>query len=235
MATAKQIAANRRNSEKSCGPKSEETKQKVAQNRLKHGLSGGNFRVIEGESQEIFDEFLQGFIRAEQPVDEVELDLVGKMARSSWMSERAIRCQNGCFLVQPQSDEQKTRGKCGVGVRTDLDLHLRYQTAHDRAYSRAAADLHKHRERRRLAEIGFEREKRAQADEIRKQNQERRRQNEELRRANAAQHRENQENRREADYKVTNAIKNEELLQQQFNTARAAVAFEQLNARHLAA
>ncbi|HEX4748838.1 MAG TPA: hypothetical protein VH302_04785 [Bryobacteraceae bacterium] len=168
MATAKQIAANRRNSEKSCGPKSEETKQKVAQNRLKHGLSGGNFRVIEGESQEIFDEFLQGFIRAEQPVDEVELDLVGKMARSSWMSERAIRCQNGCFLVQPQTDEQKTRGKCGVGVRTDLDLHLRYQTAHDRAYSRAAADLHKHRERRRLAEIGFEREKRAQGQEARK-------------------------------------------------------------------
>ncbi|HEX4749273.1 MAG TPA: hypothetical protein VH302_06985, partial [Bryobacteraceae bacterium] len=87
----------------------------------------------------------------------------------------------------------------------------------------------------RLAEIGFEREKRAQADEIRKQNQERRRQNEEIRRATAAQHRENQEKRRDERHKVAHAIENEKLLQQQFNTARAVVAFEQLNARHLAA
>jgi hypothetical protein len=83
MATAKQITANKRNALRSTGPQSPETKQKVAQNRLKHGLSGGTFKVIEGESQEMFEEFLQGLIRAHQPGDEYELDLVGQMARSS--------------------------------------------------------------------------------------------------------------------------------------------------------
>ncbi|HEX7361160.1 MAG TPA: hypothetical protein VF283_11785 [Bryobacteraceae bacterium] len=45
MAIPKQIAANRRNSQKSCGPKSVETKAKVAQNGVKHGLCT-KFRVL---------------------------------------------------------------------------------------------------------------------------------------------------------------------------------------------
>jgi alpha-acetolactate decarboxylase len=66
MATAKQIAANKRNGLESARPQSPEIKQKVAQNRLKHGLSGGTFKVIEGEMQDMFEEFLQGLIRAYQ-------------------------------------------------------------------------------------------------------------------------------------------------------------------------
>jgi hypothetical protein len=114
MATAKQITANRKNSAKSCGPKSKENKQKVAQNRLKHGLSGGTFKVIEGEMQEMFEEFLQGLIRAHQPVDEYELDLVGQMARSSWLSDRAVRFQNACFLVPRTLGTSAVTGPSGT-------------------------------------------------------------------------------------------------------------------------
>jgi hypothetical protein len=148
---------------------------------------------------------------------------------------RAVRFQNACFLVQPRTEKEKARGTADVAVRTDLALHLRYQTTHDRAYSRAAADLHKHRERKRLAEIGFEREKRAQADEIRKQNQERRRQNEELRREHSAQNRQNRENRQQEHHNLVTAVKNEKLLQEQFRTAREAVAFDDLKSLHRAA
>src|SRR5579863_3787441 len=235
MATAKQVAANRKNSEKSTGPTTAEGKQKVAQNRLKHGLSGGAFRVLEGESQEMFDEFFQGLMRAHKPVDDYELDLVGQMARSSWMSDRAVRFQNACFLIQPFSDQDKKDGARGYAVRTDLALHLHYQSMHDRAYSRAAADLHRYREKKRLAEIGLEREKRAQADQIRKQNQERRRENEELRREAAAQLRQNRENRQQEYHNLAIAIANEKLLQHQFRTAREAVAFEQLQTAKFAA
>ncbi|HEX7359465.1 MAG TPA: hypothetical protein VF283_03135, partial [Bryobacteraceae bacterium] len=80
MATAKQIAANRRNAQKSCGPKSVETKAKVAQNGIKHGLCA-KFRVLkEVEKQENFDAFLNKLIEDEQPVGQAEIELVVKMA-----------------------------------------------------------------------------------------------------------------------------------------------------------
>ncbi|HEX7363117.1 MAG TPA: hypothetical protein VF283_21725, partial [Bryobacteraceae bacterium] len=76
MATAKQIAANRRNSQKSCGPKSAETKAKVARNGVKHGLCS-KFRVLEEvEKQENFDAFLNKLMEDEQPVGQAEIELV---------------------------------------------------------------------------------------------------------------------------------------------------------------
>jgi hypothetical protein len=40
MATKAQIRANRRNAEKSTGPRTDEGRTKVAQNAVKHGLLG---------------------------------------------------------------------------------------------------------------------------------------------------------------------------------------------------
>ena len=68
MATAKQIAANRRNSKKSCGPTSIPGKETVSQNRLRHGLCG-KFQVLEGvEKQEHYDALLNQLMGDEQPV-----------------------------------------------------------------------------------------------------------------------------------------------------------------------
>ncbi|MGH9652058.1 MAG: hypothetical protein ACRD6B_01155, partial [Bryobacteraceae bacterium] len=106
MATAKQIAANRRNSQKSCGPKSAETKAKVAQNGVKHGLCA-RFRVIpELEKQEEFDAFLNQLMEDEQPVGQAEIELVVKMAEHTWLANRALRFQNQCFALEPKSPEQ---------------------------------------------------------------------------------------------------------------------------------
>jgi cytosine/adenosine deaminase-related metal-dependent hydrolase len=89
MATAKQIAANRRNAQKSCGPKSAETKAKVSQNARKHGLCA-HFHVLEGvERQEDFDAFLNQLIEDEQPVGQAEIELVVKMAEHTWLAKRA--------------------------------------------------------------------------------------------------------------------------------------------------
>ncbi|MGH9655624.1 MAG: hypothetical protein ACRD6B_19435, partial [Bryobacteraceae bacterium] len=111
MATAKQIAANRRNSKKSCGPPkasnvSAETKAIVAQNGTKHGLCA-KFRVLkEVEKQEEYDAFLNQLMEDEQPVGQAEIELVVKMAEHTWVAKRALRAQNHCFSLQPKTPEQ---------------------------------------------------------------------------------------------------------------------------------
>ena len=81
------------------------------------------------------------------------------------MSERAIRFQNGCFEHRPQSDTQKEEEKQHVYVLEHLDRFLRYQTAHDRAYARAAAELAKRRKERAAQERGFVSQRRAEKAE----------------------------------------------------------------------
>jgi hypothetical protein len=116
MATLKQILANRRNAQKSCGPKSDEGKAIVSKNRLMHGLCG-DFYVLDFEDQARFEELLAQFVRDEKPVGSVEHELVVKMARHTWMSHRAIRMQDACLLPQPQTSEQKARGDNALEVR----------------------------------------------------------------------------------------------------------------------
>ena len=116
MATAKQIAANRRNSQKSCGPKAAETKAIVSQNSTKHGLCA-KFRVLdEVEKQENFDIFLNQLMQDEQPVGQAEIELVVKMAEHTWLSKRALNMQNNCFSLAPKTPEQIKNNEVPVGV-----------------------------------------------------------------------------------------------------------------------
>ena len=168
MSTDRQIEANRQNAQKSTGPQSPEMKEKVSQNRLLHGLRG-KFRVLQSENQQAFNDMLASYLETEQPANDIERDLVIKMARHSWMSERSVRLQEACFLEEPQNEQDIADDRYRVAVRSDLDLYIRYQTANDRAYARASAELAKRRKERQANAIGFERQKRAQAEEVRRE------------------------------------------------------------------
>jgi hypothetical protein len=172
--SARKLAANRANAKKSTGPSSEIGKEIVAQNALKHGLCA-NFQVLSCENQKEYDDIFERFMQAEKPANDVERELVAKMARHSWLSERAIRCQEACFLVQPQTPEDQKDRANGIALRhTDLEIYLRYQTTHDRAYARASAELMKRRKERQLDERGFVSKKRAEAAEERRDASEKR-------------------------------------------------------------
>ncbi|MGH9655352.1 MAG: hypothetical protein ACRD6B_18020 [Bryobacteraceae bacterium] len=169
MATAKQIAANRRNAKKSTGPKSAETKAKVAQNGVKHGLCA-KFRVLkEVEKQEDFDAFLNKLIEDEQPVGQAEIELVVKMAEHTWLSKRALRLQSTCFVLEPKTPEEAKIGGTPVSFDPrELECYVRYHAAQDRAYQRASAEFQKRKKARQLAEIGSASQNRAEAEESRK-------------------------------------------------------------------
>lgn len=87
MISDKQLEANRRNALKSTGPKTEEGKSISSKNALTHGLRAQQI-VIEGESQEEFDDFCELLIDHLSPDGPLEMLLVDRIAASSWRLRR---------------------------------------------------------------------------------------------------------------------------------------------------
>jgi hypothetical protein len=169
MPTLKQILANRRNAQKSTGPRTEAGLEKVSKNSRKHGLTG-MFEVLEGEDQEMFDGLLNQLMEEEKPACVAEVELVKKMAEHTWCSERASRLQEGCFMIT-RTDEQRKNLQGEVVIHPQLERFLRYQAHHDRAYQRASDELLKRRKERLKTENGFVLQKRVEAQEARREKQ----------------------------------------------------------------
>ncbi len=91
----------------------------------KHALTG-NFRLLQSESQEAFDE-LRTLLRGEHaPTTPTESLLVDRMVEHIWLSQRAGRFQN-----------EAARD----GNESWFALMLRYQTTHDRGFHKCLAEL----------------------------------------------------------------------------------------------
>jgi seryl-tRNA synthetase len=86
------------------------------------------------------------------------------MAESLVRSNRALLFQDSCFSLIDSGDDE-----LAAKARKELELYLRYQAHHDRAFQRYAAELRKLQSERKKAAIGFESQQRKQADESRKQ------------------------------------------------------------------
>ncbi len=93
MATEKQIAANRRNAQKSTGPKSAEGKAASRFNALNHGLRAAQL-ALPHESNEEVQAFVGAIIEAITPRDAVEAELACEIATLSWKLRRAERYEH---------------------------------------------------------------------------------------------------------------------------------------------
>ena len=148
MATEKQIAANRANAQKSCGPTSPEGKQKSSMNRLSWGFCS-NTILIPGEDPAEFDGLLNDLLAQHQPANVTEQILVEKMAQNKWLSDRAFRLQSYAFI------DGMLRGE-KFAVPPTLGVLIRYKTTADNAFHKAHNELVKAQKERKKSEIGFE-------------------------------------------------------------------------------
>ncbi|HUD97954.1 MAG TPA: hypothetical protein VMR62_00160 [Bryobacteraceae bacterium] len=87
MATIKQIEANRRNAQRSTGPKTPEGKAKVRFNALVHGRRAES-AVLPGEDQNAFNRLLADIMSTWKPQDEMEKILVEQIAVYQWKLAR---------------------------------------------------------------------------------------------------------------------------------------------------
>ena len=134
MATEAQILANRRNGEKSTGPRTAEGKAIVSQNAVKHGLSG-RLDVIKGEDQGEFDLHREAMLGELAPAGAMESMLAERVVSLSWRLKRVERIQNEVFdalladrssplakLVQSLSPKGSGRPEGGPDGDGDLAL-----------------------------------------------------------------------------------------------------------------
>jgi hypothetical protein len=93
MSTESQVKANRKNTLKSTGPRTEEGKDAASQNSVKHGLRAKR-DVIKTENQDEFDIFRVKMIADISPDGAMEEMLAERIVSLSWRLKRAEHFQN---------------------------------------------------------------------------------------------------------------------------------------------
>jgi hypothetical protein len=113
MASEKQIAANRQNSKKSTGPKTEAGKQRSRQNAFRHGLTAQTvIRLV--DSAEAYTDLETLIIADYEPQTTIERVLVERLASLLWRLRRAVTIETGLFQAQGRIADIKRVDQCGT-------------------------------------------------------------------------------------------------------------------------
>jgi hypothetical protein len=130
MATLKQFEANRRNAQKSTGPKTPEGKAAVSMNALRHGLRARTV-VLPGEDREEFNHLCDDLEVEWHPQSRTEQFYVEQMAVSQW---KLIRMEVSEVNIFKDADGAKTQ----ISL---LDRLWQAECRLERSYSRAQREL----------------------------------------------------------------------------------------------
>ena len=155
MASQLQIDANRRNAQKSTGPKTPEGKAAVSQNALTHGLTALS-ACIEGEDKDEFNATRQSFEDELKPAGPVQTLLVEQIVMAAWRLTRIRLIEGGLFQLRSVDDARAIdRDYENMRPRTRLAYHFlsdvrgpnalttlgRYEARVERSFYRALHEL----------------------------------------------------------------------------------------------
>jgi hypothetical protein len=152
MASEAQLGANRRNAQKSTGPRTEEGRAVASRNALRHGLTAERVVVFDEEPEDLA-RFRDEVHAALDPADEMEGQLAERIVLCAWRLRRACRVEAG--LINARAEEISRGGfepKVGSAFRNaaqGLAMVSRYESALDRSLRRAYAMLERRQSRRR--------------------------------------------------------------------------------------
>jgi hypothetical protein len=111
MASAAQIAANRRNAQKSTGPRTQTGKARSRLNALTHGFRAYVITpLLPHENPRVLEERLQTWMQEMQPRPGAEAELICRAARLSWMVERAERVETVHLSHRVRKAQQRWAG-----------------------------------------------------------------------------------------------------------------------------
>ncbi|MEP1143697.1 MAG: hypothetical protein ABJH52_08255 [Henriciella sp.] len=87
MTGKKQAAANKKNAQRSTGPKTTAGKRTSSMNAMKHGVFAKEL-VTDCEDQKLFDQLLDRLISELSPTTQIQFSLVEGIAASMWRQRR---------------------------------------------------------------------------------------------------------------------------------------------------
>jgi hypothetical protein len=153
MSTESQTEANRKNSQKSTGPRSATGKARSSRNSTIHGLTGKS-PILPGEDPADLLDMAESYRAELHPQGQVEEDLVERMAIAQYRLRRIARIEVGYFDLRlrfkslPKEYNRDNLGDllswayhvdCNEGQV--LDKLSRYESRIQREYSRCLKDL----------------------------------------------------------------------------------------------
>jgi hypothetical protein len=108
------LMANRRNAQKSTGPKTPEGKRLASRNATRHGFFSKDLILQVGRQSELraeYDELLAQTKESLRPQDTEEYELVARIILSAWQVRRALRFARAVLLHAPGHGEPLSPGR----------------------------------------------------------------------------------------------------------------------------
>ena len=157
MSSNKQLKANRRNAQKSTGPKTEIGKARSSTNAVKHGLTSRRL-LLHDEDERAYMEMRIELFNEWRPMGQWETMLVNRIAGQMWRLLRIWEIEQelieegrlGITGLEEGIGKAFMRGS-GEGTLAFIRL-ARYETAIERSVLRMKAELNKARKERALRE-----------------------------------------------------------------------------------
>jgi hypothetical protein len=164
MASARQVAANRRNASLPRGPLSETASAAIRENALKHGLTAKHV-VLGHEEYADYQELRASIVTEYQPQTPQEHRLADQIAQNYWRLLRSRRVETATFEnrlgslkdrlnIGPDTpiDNDEGLSVCMSKHARDFENLRRYETGIERAWYRAIRELKATQKERREAE-----------------------------------------------------------------------------------
>ena len=161
MASAKQVAANRRNASLPRGPLSAEASAAIRENAVKHGLTAKHV-VLQHEDDADYQELRASIVMEYQPRTPQEHRFADQIAQNYWRLLRCRRVETATFenrlgtlkdrlKIDPKAaiDNDEGISICMSNHGNDFDTLRRYETTIERAWYRAIRELRAAQKERR--------------------------------------------------------------------------------------
>jgi hypothetical protein len=161
MVSEKRIEANRRNAQKSSGPRSIDGRARSSMNALRHGITG-QVSIMTVEDRGAHDKFVQELIAGLQPEGAVELQFASVIAEDFWRLQRIRAVENDMLALgnfsdaaaidvdHPEIHASLTRAQTFLDQSKDFERLTLYEQRINRAIEK---------NRKQLAEVQAERKR----------------------------------------------------------------------------
>ena len=158
--SAAKIEANRKNAQRSTGPRTEAGRAASSRNAIRTGLTTMTITVMPGESEEDLDQLSESIRGEWNPRGDHENFLVDQMISARWRLERIARWEEEALNNAIEAPGWYTKSEARRWDAQSADRHVlstlgaknsifdkleRYTRAAERAYSKAVKELQQHR------------------------------------------------------------------------------------------